>query len=76
MSLAGDGGRKSVACSVAHRELEQTVTQNLLGAVELVQECVNDLEGIVAPARARSATNRSRREPESHRVREASGTNS
>ena len=27
MSLAGDGGRKSVACSVAHRELEQTVTQ-------------------------------------------------
>jgi hypothetical protein len=25
--LAGEGGRKSVACWVAHREVEQTVTQ-------------------------------------------------
>jgi hypothetical protein len=25
--LAGDGGMNSVACRVAHRELEQTVTQ-------------------------------------------------
>jgi hypothetical protein len=46
--LAGEGGRKPVACRVAHRELEQTVTPDVLGAVELLQERVYGVEGVPA----------------------------